>query len=625
MSEIESKELFKLINTSLEYGNLSVLEKMSFKLNSHEIHALVGEHGAGKSSLAKIIAGFQTPREGNLYVNDSELKNYTPQYAKQKGIEIVTQNNPLFDQFTIANNVMIDKAPFLLQLFNKNKINKTVAAFFDKYEIDLDPLSIVGDLNLSDRVMVDFCKHIYTRPNILILDETLEQLSNVRLQKVIPILQDFKVLGTSILFITHRVDDIYEIADKVSIMRDGKILVTEDVKNIDKINLIKLAYTQVIKEHSIKHMDIDFYNLLKYNEAILTHLPFSLLVTDTKRNVRLINDAAKTHFGVRDSSHLDISLKNLLGDDNREVYSLLKDRIIQQKEEYFFNVQMNTKKGKSSQNISILPLFDGKLFIGNIITMEDVTEYENLRRQLSLSENLSSIGLLAAGVAHEINNPLEIINYYMQNLKLTNPENKNINEAVQDIEEEIVTISQIIENLLLFSENKKLETEDVEMNSLLSGIIHLLRKSAEKRNIEIRFAEYCENLYLHASKTELKQVFLNIFKNSFEALRDTGTVLVKTYLAANETESKKDRNLIQISVSDNGPGIDNKIVQNIFMPFFSTKNKPSPNMGLGLSISYNIVTKYGGTMTMKNKKSGGCETLISFPAATMPETSLFKQ
>ena len=88
-------------------------------------------------------------------------------------------------------------------------------------------------------------------------------------------------------------DDIYEIADKVSIMRDGKILITEDVQNIDKINLIKLAYTQVIKEHSIKHMDPEFYQLLKYNEAILTHLPFSLLVTDSRRNVRLINDAAR--------------------------------------------------------------------------------------------------------------------------------------------------------------------------------------------------------------------------------------------------------------------------------------------------------------------------------------------
>ena len=613
MSDRAPRELFRLSNISLEYGNLSVLKNMSFALKSHEIHALVGEHGAGKSSLAKIIAGFQGQREGSIYYNGFELKNYSPQYAKQQGIEIVTQNNPLFDQFTIANNIMIDKAPFLLRFFNKNKTVKIVESFLNTYQIDLDPLSVVGDLNLSDRVLVDFCKHIYTRPKVLILDETLEQLSNNRLQKVIPILHDFKTRGTSVLFITHRVDDIYEIADKVSIIRDGNILVTEDVKNIDKINLIKLAYTQVIKEHSIKHLDVDFYNLLKYNEAILTHLPFSLLVTDTKRTVRLINDAAKSHFGIANTSHLDISLRNLLGENNREVYNLLKDRIIQQKEEYFFNVQMNTKKGKSSQNISILPLFDGKLFIGNIITMEDVTEYENLRRQLSLSENLSSIGLLAAGVAHEINNPLEIINYYMQNLKLTNPEDGKINETVRDVEDEIVTISQIIENLLLFSENKKLETENVEINSLLSGIIHLLRKSAEKRNIELIFTMHNDTLYLPAVKTELKQVFLNILKNSFEAIHENGTVTVETGLTENFADNEGSRHSINISFSDNGPGIDNQIVQNLFMPFFSTKNNPSPNMGLGLSISYNIVTKYGGTMTMKNRTNGGCETTLCFP------------
>ena len=619
MSNLHSKEMFTLTGISLEYGNLSVLKNVNFSLYSHEIHALVGEHGAGKSTLAKIIAGFQVPREGHLQYNGLELKNYSPQYAKQQGIEIVTQYNPLFDQFSIANNIMIDKAPFLLRLFNKNKIHKTVEDYLDTYKIDLNPLTLVGDLNLSDRVMVDFCKHVYTRPGLLILDETLEQLSNNHLQKVIPILHHFKARGTSILFITHRVDDIYEIADKVSIIRDGNILVTEDVKNIDKINLIKLAYTQVIKEHSIKHLDVDFYNLLKYNEAILTHLPFSLMVTDTKRNVRLINDAAKSHFDIYNSSHLDISLKNLLGENNREVYSLLKDRIIQQKEEYFFNVQMNTKKGKSSQNISILPLFDGKLFIGNIITMEDVTEYENLRRQLSLSENLSSIGLLAAGVAHEINNPLEIINYYMQNLKLTNPDDENIHGTVQDVEDEIVTISQIIENLLLFSENKKLDTEYVEINSLLFGIIHLLRKSAEKHSIEILFTEHNENLYLLAARTELKQVFLNILKNSFEAIHEDGTVAVETWLTEDENNDGGGKPLIRISFSDNGPGIDNQIVQNIFMPFFSTKTNPSPNMGLGLSISYNIITKYGGSMTMKNKTSGGCETLITVPAATLPE------
>ncbi len=454
-----------------------------------------------------------------------------------------------------------------------------------------------------------FLKHIYNPPRVLILDETLEHLSIKHLHKVIPILRDLQSSGSSILFVTHRIDDIYDIADRVSIMRDGKILVTEDIKNIDKINLIKLAYTQVIKDHSIKHDDFDFYKLLKYNEAILTNLPFSLLVTDVKRKVRLINEAAKRYFVIEDATHLDIDLKTLLGPENAEVYRLLKDRIMQQKEEYFYNIHMKTRHGSSSQNISIQPLFDGKLFIGNIITMEDVSQYEKLHRQLSLSENLSAIGLLAAGVAHEIKNPLQIINYYMQNLKLTHPEDAGIAETVQEVDEEIVTVSNIIDNLLMFSENKELESEDVEINYLLSMIITLLKKSSAKENITLHFDPDPDPIYVQAVKTELKQVFLNVLKNSFEAIDEEGSITVIIRLVHSNPEKKQ----VTITFIDTGPGIDNQIIKNLFVPFFSTKKKPSLNMGLGLSISYNIVTKYAGIMTMQNSEGSGCKTVITLP------------
>lgn len=608
-ADIEGRECFALRNVDLEYGNLTVLKRANFSLRSREIHALVGEHGAGKSTIAKIIAGFEEPGAGELYDEGVRLRFYSPQTAKQRRIELVMQNNPLFGDFTVANNIMIDKAPKLLGHFSRKRTEKEVSDFLTCRGIDLNPLAVVKDLNLSDRVMVDFCKHIYNHPRILILDETLEQLSNKNLQRVIPIIRGLKEEGACILFITHRVDDIYEIADKVSIIRDGKILVTEDVAKIDKINLIKLAYTQVIKEHSIKHVDPDFYQLLKYNEAILTHLPFSLMVTDTKRNVRLINNEAKTLFSFEESAHLHASLRNFLGPQNAEVYRLLKDRIIRQKEDYIFNIQIRTTKGLSSHNISVLPLFDGTLFIGNIITMEDVTEYENLRRQLSLSENLSSIGLLAAGVAHEINNPLEIINYYMQNLRLTKPDDPGIAETVREVEEEIVAISSIIDNLLLFSDSKKLENEQVELNSLLGGIIQLLKKTSENRNITLHYLPTPEELVTLAAKTELKQVFLNVLKNSFEALRDTGSILVEV----SKAEDESGKPMAAIRFADTGPGIDDHIISSLFQPFFSTKKDAAPNMGLGLSISYNIVIKYGGTMNMRNAADGGCETLIRLP------------
>lgn len=610
MDEIKKRNIFTLKSVSLAFGNLAVLKKLNFNLRSYEIHALVGEHGAGKSSLARIITGFQQQTEGSMLFKGREIKNYSPRDAKAKGIEIVSQNLRLFEQFTIANNIMIDKSFSPLRFFNKKKEIRAVTAFLRHHDIDLYPESIVRNLNLSDRVMVGFLKHIYPSPDVLILDETLEHLSNKHLQKVIPMLRDLKEKGSSILFITHRIDDIYEIADRVSIMRDGKILVTEDVKDIDKINLIKLAYTQVIQEHSIKHMDFDFYKLLKYNEAILTTLPFCLLVTDTKRKVRLINETAKQHFGIEDTTHHDIDLRTLMGEENSTVYSLLKDSIIKKREEYFYNIHMTTRQGRYSYNISILPLFDGKLFIGNIIALEDVTEYEKLNRQLALSENLSSIGLLAAGVAHEITNPLEIINYYMENLKLHYPEDERIAEIKNEVDEEIHTISDIIENLLMFSENKKQELEAVEINHLLSMIIRLLTKSSEKQNIMLKFNPDPVSIYVRAAKTELKQVFLNILKNSIEAITYGGSIQVESRLLKKNGRHPQ----AVITFNDDGPGIDNQIINNLFVPFFTTKQKPSLNMGLGLSISYNIVKKYEGNMTMRNKDGSGCETVISLPA-----------
>ena len=114
---------------------------------------------------------------------------------------------------------------------------------------------------------------------------------------------------------------------------------------------------------------------------------------------------------------------------------------------------------------------------------------------------------------------------------------------------------------------------------------------------------------MHAVKTELRQVFLNILKNSFEAIDGEGTITVVTRLINSDSDKKQ----VSIVFSDTGHGIDEQIIKNLFVPFFSTKNSLPLNMGLGLSISYNIITKYSGTMTIRNREGSGCETVITLP------------
>jgi len=128
------------------------------------------------------------------------------------------------------------------------------------------------------------------KPKVLILDEALENLTTASLTKILPILKHLRDEGSVIVFITHRIDDIYEYADKVTIMRKGELLITDSAQNIDKINLIKLAYTQIPKEETLKNVSSEFYQLLKYNQAILEELPVNLIVTDRDHYIKLFNE-----------------------------------------------------------------------------------------------------------------------------------------------------------------------------------------------------------------------------------------------------------------------------------------------------------------------------------------------
>jgi ABC-type sugar transport system ATPase subunit len=231
-----------------------------------------------------------------------ELSPLSPETARQSGIEIVTQHNPLFDDFTVANNILVNNRFRSSPFFNSKQLKRTAGQFLQATGFDLDPSALLKNLNQSDRVVVDILKHIYPQPELLILDEALEKLSAENLERIIAILRAMKQKGTAILFITHRIDDIYTFADRVSIMRDGHILLTDSVDRIDKINIIRLAYTQFLQSERGEQDTTLFYQLLKYNQAILENLPINLIVIDENGSVKLINESAKHFFSATLSS-----------------------------------------------------------------------------------------------------------------------------------------------------------------------------------------------------------------------------------------------------------------------------------------------------------------------------------
>lgn len=600
-----SGELLALRNITLDYGEFRALNRIHFNLAPSEIHAIVGEHGAGKSSLGMLISGILKPQSGQILFDGHTYRTLTLKTASKIGIEMVHQHSLSLNQyFSVAENLSLPNMP----LFTGRKKNiHAVQSFFSHYDVTLDPSVLVEQLNASDQVFVEILKHVYPQPKLLILDETLEKLTAPAFNKIVHILTLLKREGASILLITHRIDDIYNLADRVSIIKNGEILLTDEVKNIDKLNLIKMAYIQISTEQHINHLNTEFYQFLKYNEAILRNLPVNLIVADNERRIKMVNNYCKQYFHLQEHLYFNVPLEQFFSGNNAGTLALLNTAFSSEQEKAFYQIPLVINTLQTVNNIKTFPIYDGTFLLGHIIIIEDITEYDQLQKQVMLSEKLASVGLLAAGVAHEINNPLEIIYNSLDFLKY-HIHSKPLEEAVDDIQEEMSSIANIVSNLHSFSDQKQSMNEEIDVNEAIRSILNLIQYNAKYRHITIRFEPYKHEICIRANKSEMKQVILNLLKNSFEAMPSGGDIFIKTMLM-----TKNGSDFVQLTFQDTGTGICDKNPNNVFLPFYSTKKGQESNFGLGLSVSYGIIKKYNGTISVENIENSGCQFIIHIP------------
>jgi signal transduction histidine kinase/ABC-type branched-subunit amino acid transport system ATPase component len=601
-----SNLLLRLEDIKYKFDNVQVLKDINLDVRCSEFHAIVGDHGSGKSSLAMIISGMLRPTSGIIHFNDKTYKYLTLKKARKLDIQMACQDVHLINYFTVAENLfMPDKVYPLFPIKKKNQLIQDAEELLARYGFDIDPVAIINNLPISDRMVIHILRSINRPPKLLVLDAVLGKLTPAHLARMFELLQKIKKSGATILCVTHTIDDIYSLADKVTIIRNGQVILTDSIDNIDKINLIKLCYTQIAKGGNAENYH-EFYQLLRYNEAILQKLPINLIVTDNENNIKMINDHGREYFKLNDLELNALSIDDLFKSHNNTALRLLKAAFCEKKEKTFYTVPVTIDDSNNITNIRILPIYDGPFLIGNITIIEDISGQEELRQQVILSEKLASVGILAAGVAHEINNPLEIIYNHLNFIKYTTDKDK-LNESIANIEEEINDIKQIVSNLISFSDSKKLVVEEFDLNALISSILNLIRFSARKKHIKIDFKPSRQTIYLSANANEIKQVILNLLKNSFEAYDGIGKIDISTFIKgdlSNRTAC--------IVFRDYGCGIEDVNPDNIFLPFYSKKNSDT-NLGMGLSVSYGILRKYHGKISVRNSPNAGCEFTITLP------------
>jgi signal transduction histidine kinase/ABC-type branched-subunit amino acid transport system ATPase component len=607
---VSTPELLRLSHVSLDYGQVEALKDVSLVLHPSTVHAVVGEHGAGKSSLGMVISGNVRPRRGHLEFADRRFDSLNPRLAHRLGIEMVYQQVQLNNFFSVAENIFFLSRKLAPHgLLSQRNLVRQAQSFLEAGGFTLDPLATVKNLNLPDRVLISILAALQKKPRLLILDETLEKLSSTDLPRILRALNEMKRDGMAILFITHRIDDVYDMADRVSIVKNGEILVTDDVGQIDTMNLLRLTYTQVYSLEDSGNRKREFNQFLKYNEAVLLNLPVNLIVVDGEERVKIVNERCKEYFRLGETI-ANQALERLLGPGNGDALALIREAFRSQEGNAFYHVPLLIAGEDTVNNVRTLPIYDEARLIGNIIIIEDVTEFDRLQKQVILSEKLASVGLLAAGVAHEINNPLEIVYNYLKYIKLAF-DDARLHETVDELHEEITYIAGIVRDLLSLSSTAPGRREEIDINEMIRSTISLLRHSAHEKLITLGFSSAEKELTLPVNRNEIKQVILNLVRNSFEAMSAGGEIRIETMRSTDEMG----RACASILFTDTGPGIPDEHLGNIFMPFYSTRKGKGDHIGLGLSICYGIIKRHEGTMNVRNLERRGCQFTIRLPAA----------
>ena len=241
MAKKESNILLKATKISKTFGNFVANHNIDISIAKGQIHALLGENGAGKSTLVKIFYGVLQPDSGSIEINNKKIFITSPDIARKNGIGMVFQHFSLFPALTVAENILI-------ALDNKIKFYKVVDKITNlskEWELFVDPLKLVSELSVGEKQRVEIIRCLMQNPNLLIMDEPTSVLTPQEIENLFKILKKLASSGCSILYISHKLEEIIELADEVTILKSGKSIASIDAK---KTTTSFLAETMVGKK-----------------------------------------------------------------------------------------------------------------------------------------------------------------------------------------------------------------------------------------------------------------------------------------------------------------------------------------------------------------------------------------
>jgi two-component system NtrC family sensor kinase len=389
---------------------------------------------------------------------------------------------------------------------------------------------------------------------------------------------------------------------------EGDFLTSEDVELLETLaGYIAIAIQNARLYASLEVKVIEYERLKDFNENIVESINVGVLAVDLQDRIESWNSQMEVMYAKPRWQVVGRSLSEVLpASFVEEFYRVRQNPGIHN----LYKFRLATPTGEwRVVNVAIAPLVTRKFnVVGRLVIMDDITERIELEVQLTQADKLSSIGLLAAGVAHEVNTPLAVISSYTQMLAKqlqTDPQKAGL---LDKITKQTFRASEIVNNLLNFSRTTGTEFAEISLNKVIADTLALLEHQFKVAHVQVH-TDFYQNLPpIQGSAGRLQQVFLNLFLNAKDAMAANGGVL---------NISTHNGEFVSVSVSDTGSGIAQENIHRIYDPFFTTKTTPAEGQnrgtGLGLSVSYGIIQEHAGHIRVESRPGEGTTFTLDFP------------
>lgn len=242
------ENLLELKGISKSFSGVTVLNNINFLLKSGSVHALVGENGAGKSTLIKCLSGIYIPDEGEIYLKGEKEKFNNPLHALNKGIAVIHQElTPVLER-TVMENIWLGKEPKKGPFVNKKQMYSDTKELMERLELNISPSELMKNLSIAQIQMVEIAKAISRNANIVVMDEPTSSLTNNEVRQLFKIIKQLKEADTGIIYISHKMDEIYEISDEITVLRDGQHIITEKASDVSAEEVINQMVGRELKD-----------------------------------------------------------------------------------------------------------------------------------------------------------------------------------------------------------------------------------------------------------------------------------------------------------------------------------------------------------------------------------------